>query len=118
MSTNLGNSMAMTRNLVLNNQKSTSYDVYLNYKGVNTTDSVFTKEPKSNTFLNTGRVVIGSKHIVAQRPEMDSDAALLQDALLYRPTNSQYSQADSALILIFIGLCFYVAVSLVIWGSI
>ena len=77
MSTNLGNSMAMTRNLVLNNQKSTSYDVYLNYKGVNTTDSVFTKEPKSNTFLNTGRVVIGSKHIVAQRPEMDSDSVLL-----------------------------------------
>lgn len=118
MNTYKRNSMGMSTDLVCNTQKRTSYDVYLNNKAANTTSSVFDSPTESNTFLNTGKVLIGSKYIVSREPEVDADASFLQDALLHNPQNIDYAASDFTLNMIYIGVFVYVAVTLVIWGSI
>ena len=110
--------MQMARNLVCKTQNPIPYDVYLNNKEVKARGSVFPSKPKSNTFLDTGKVVIGSRHIVSQRPEMDADAHLLQAALLHHSKEARFKAPDLALKTIAFGLCSYVTVSLMTRGTV
>lgn len=112
------NNMVLDRNLVFNSPNSTSYDVYLNNKGSKTTCSVWGIEQKSNTFHDTGKVIIGCKHSVSQKPMMDASAVWLQIALLQHASESKYYWSDLALQAMLVALCLYVTVSLVIWGSV
>ena len=112
------NFIGLRGKLALNRPESTLYDVYLNNRGAKTTCSVPLKQPKSVTFLDTGRVIIGCNYSVAQRPAMDASALLLQSALLHHAKESQYYWSDMALKAMCVGLCLYVAVSLCIWGSV
>jgi hypothetical protein len=111
-------SIQMGSQLVFNRANLTSYDVYLNKKEVKARCSVPIRESKSNTFLNTGKVIIGSKFSIAQRPVMDNDAVVLQTALLQYERERQYFWSDMAIQIMLGAVCLYVAVSLVIWGAV
>ena len=118
MSTKRNMGIQMGSQLVFKRPISTTYDVYFRKKERNNTSSVLVGEPKSNTFLDTGKVIIGSKHSVSQKPVMDNDAIILQTALLQYERERQYFWSDMALQTMLVVVCLYVAVSLVIWGAI
>jgi hypothetical protein len=103
---------------VLNNRINTSYDVYFKNKERNHTSSVLVGEPKSNTFTDTGKVIIGSKYRVSQKPVMDNDAVVLQTALLQYERERKYYWSDMAIQIMLGAVCLYGAVSLVIWGAV
>jgi F0F1-type ATP synthase gamma subunit len=104
--------------LVLNNRINTSYDVYFKNKERNTTSSVLIGEQKSNTFTDTGKVIIGSKFRISQKPVMDNDAVVLQTALLQYERERKYYWSDMAIQIMLGAVCLYGAVSLVIWGAV
>jgi hypothetical protein len=103
---------------VLNNRINTSYDVYLNKREEKATYSVPLGESKSNTFHDTGKVVIGSKYRVSHKPVMDNDAVVLQTALLQYERERKYYWSDMAIQIMLGAVCLYGAVSLVIWGAV
>jgi hypothetical protein len=103
---------------VMNYINDTSYDVYLGKRERKPTYSVLHRGLKSNTFHNTGKVIIGSKYSVSHKPVMDNDAIALQVALLQYEKERQYYWSDMALQVMFVLVCLYVAVSVVIWGSV
>lgn len=104
--------------LVLNNRINTSYDVYLNKREEKATYSVPFRESKSNTFTDTGKVIIGSKFRISQKPVMDNDAVVLQTALLQYERERKYYWSDMVLQTMLVAVCLYGAVSLVIWGAV
>ena len=106
------------QNVVMNYINNTSYDVYLNKKDSNNTSSVLNSEPKSNTFFNTGKVIIGSAFRVTHKPVMDNDAVVLQIALLQHSRERKYFWSDLALQIMLVAVCLWCAVSLVIWGAV
>jgi len=108
----------MVNMLVSNKPNFTLYDAYWNNKAVKTTSSGFFTWSESNTPLSVESVSDDLNQIVAHDLTMDADALKLQAALLKPPVNSDYFLADSVLYLIFVCLCLYVTVSLVIWGSV
>jgi hypothetical protein len=103
---------------VLNNRINTSYDVYLNKKEAKARCSVPLRESKSNTFTDTGKVIIGSKFRISQKPVMDNDAVVLQTALLQYERERKYYWSDMVLQTMLVAVCLYGAVSLVIWGAV
>ena len=103
---------------VLNNRINTSYDVYFKNKERNTTSGVLIGEQKSNTFTDTGKVIIGSKFRISQKPVMDNDAVVLQTALLQYERERKYYWSDMAIQIMLVAVCLYGAVSLVIWGAV
>ena len=118
MGTKHSTGMQMGRHLVFNTPNFTSYDVYLGKREPKSTYSVLHRGTKSNTFLDTGKVIIGSKHSVSHKPVMDNDALVLQAALLQYEREREYYWSDMALQVMFVFVCLYVAVSVVIWGSV
>lgn len=118
MITNQRNSIAMCGNLFSNKASSNAYDVYLNKRAANTTYSVPSREQKSNTFTDTGKVIIGCKYSAAQRPLMDENAITLQVALLQDAENNKFDWCDKTLLAMLVAVCLYGAVSLCIWGAV
>jgi hypothetical protein len=118
MNTKRNMSIQMGSQLVFNRANLTSYDVYLLNKEAKARCSVPLGEQKSNTFLDTGKVIIGSKYRIAQRPVMDNDAVVLQTALLQYERERQYYWSDMAIQIMLGAVCLYGAVSLVIWGAV
>ena len=118
MSTKRNMSIQMGSHLVFNRPNSASYDVYLDKKEAKARCSVPMREPKSNTFHDTGKVIIGSAFSVSQKPVMDNDAVVLQTALLQYERERQYFWSDMAIQIMLGAVCLYVAVSLVVWGAI
>jgi len=104
--------------LLLNNRINNSYDVYLNKREPKPTYSVLHNSLKSNTFHNTGKVIIGSRYSVSHKPVMDNDAIALQVALLQYEKERKYFWSDLALQTMCVGVCIWFAVSLVIWGAV
>ena len=118
MGTKHSTGMQMGRHLVFNTPNSTSYDVYLGKRERKPTYSALQKISKSNTFHDTGKVIIGCNYSVSHKPVMDNDALVLQAALLQYEREREYYWSDMALQVMFVFVCLYVAVSVVIWGSI
>lgn len=86
--------------------KPTLYDAYCDYPEAHTTGSVSNLEQKRP--FNTGKVVIGGAYVPTQRQHPDTDAILIQRALLSKRQRVQnpadlviYSLAVIALAVIF-----------------
>jgi hypothetical protein len=118
MNTKRNMSIQMGSQLVFNRANLTSYDVYLNKQRAKARCSVPLGESKSNTFHDTGKVIIGSKFSISQRPVMDNDAVVLQTALLQYERERKYYWSDMAIQIMLGCVCLYGAVSLVIWGAV
>ena len=118
MSANRQLNMSNESYLVLNNRNNDLYDVYLGKRDPKPTYSVWGIRQKSTTFHDTGKVVIGSNYSVAHKPVLDNDALVLQAALLQYEKERQYYWSDLALQIMWVGVCIWFAVSLVIWGSV